>query len=77
MSKLVLLTTLHLLGFSQIAPGGKNEGAVAVVDCEGDVTVELRIGNRFEVNAIIGPCNGKPTIPIWVIDYKADRKSVV
>lgn len=76
MSKMVLLTSLHLLGFRE-SVGGNNksidirEGLAR----KGDMTVELKIGTRFEVNAIIGCAEGKVSCPVWVLDYEASKTS--
>ena len=78
MSKAVLLTTLYLLEFRE-SVGAKSEpiDVRTAVNRRSDLTVELKIGERYEVNAIIGAVDGKPVVPVWVIDYKAalDSKS--
>lgn len=74
MSKDVLLTTLHLLGFSQTV--GNASQPIDVERSSGndaDITVELRIGKRFEVNAIIGAEN--KAIPVWALDYKTANEN--
>lgn len=69
MSKDVLFTTLHLLGFKQSLAGKSQPvDVITAVDSDEDITVELTIGRRFEVNAIIGAEN--KTIPVWALDYK-------
>lgn len=72
MSKMVLLTTLHLMEFKEMV----GEGSVLIdvrsgVKRNADITVGLKIGQRYEVNAIIGTVDGKPSVPVWVIDYSA------
>lgn len=71
MSKDVLLTTCYLLGFTEATTGDATPLDVAkLAESDRDVTVELKVGNRFEVNAIIGESGGKVNVPIWVLDYK-------
>jgi hypothetical protein len=74
MSKTVLFTTLHLLGFRVTEGGGSSPIDLRkCVHSREDITVELTVKDRFEVNAIIGTKDGKPNVPVWAMDYKSTK----
>jgi hypothetical protein len=71
-AKEVLFTTLHLLNFKECM--GATETPIYPKEAAArglDVTAALKVKDRFEVNLIVGVQEGKPCVPMWVMDYQS------